>query len=370
MTDDFSRTPPGTDPAAGGAHWITVEEAAAVAEVTPASVVAWIVEGSIVSQTATGTDGLVAMVRSSDVMKRARRAAQERPPPASSDVINTPSVDLAPLLKSLPELINELVDAKERAAKAETKLEFMTDRLKEVRGERDALLHQLSSAAEAASLANAGAAPPSPPATSPQTVERTAPPEQAERGAAPPSRTEVARTSEGLDQILDDIRQMNDRIGQEESGRARGRGEIRPPIDERSRPSRVESRPERQREQRPIADDLFGDPSPGERPQTRGSREAAEGEQRSWSPPSREAAPPPRRPTLTTVEHHEDEDDIWDEGMYPDRRTRAASEGTSPPSPLRTSEETPPEEPSTSWNPAPSGPNLDSKRRRWWGKER
>ena len=326
----------GTGQSEGETYWVTIEESASEAGVPPSTVIAWIAEGSIVSQTASGTDGMVAMVRRSEVVERARRAAEEQSKAADGQpAVTTPGADLAPLLKSLPELIRDLVEAKERAAKAETKLEFVTERLREVRSERDDLLQKISSAGSSGPAAPTTAAPPA--------VSRPAP---------EPVRVseEAARASEGLNDILQGLREMNDRISHREP---------RPLEDLAARRSTPSAGPEPDQDSVPKPERRAATPPP-----------AQEDEDDIWedAPRAAEAPAPAGRPTLTRVEEPEDEDDIWDEGIYPDRRTRAATDAAAQ-TPVPEPEERP-SEPATpvrpeGWNPAPRDPGLKSAKR-WW----
>lgn len=169
--------------------WIPVEQAANELGVPLATIIAWISEGSIVSQAASGSDGVVAMVRRAEVEKRAKRAEEERTAALAEEGTSIPGSELAPLLKSLPDLIRDLVEAKERAAKAETKLEFLNERLKEVRSERDELRKEAASRPpETPAASPARKKPVRKKSTRKKTVRK--PPSPAEQGADDPVRVD------------------------------------------------------------------------------------------------------------------------------------------------------------------------------------
>ncbi|MGH2752869.1 MAG: hypothetical protein ACRDLB_00390 [Actinomycetota bacterium] len=138
-----------------GARWLSAADAADAAGVTPGAVRTWAEKGYIVSQRSQGLAGEQMLVRLDEVMAHVGAS----PPPAETgtgdadvDSSGEPSMtnSLAPLLKAVPDLMTQLTAATDRAARAETKLEFLSgqvttlrEQLKEVRARNKSLLESL-----------------------------------------------------------------------------------------------------------------------------------------------------------------------------------------------------------------------------------
>jgi hypothetical protein len=144
---DRQTTPGGVE----GPQWVSAAEAADVAGVTPGTVRYWARNGLIVSEVVEGPAGEKTLVRLDEVLQHARQEAPRdaRPgggpapvrspaPPAQpgGDVVTdlpARTSELAPILKSIPEIMAQLTAATDRAARAETKVEFLTAQLTDLR---------------------------------------------------------------------------------------------------------------------------------------------------------------------------------------------------------------------------------------------
>jgi hypothetical protein len=124
-----------------GPSWVTAADAADAAGVTPDEVRSWAARGEIVSQEGAGPAGATIMVRLDEVMSRASGSgagAVDLAPVAASPVAPAPSgqdghVDMAPLITSIPDLMGQVASATDRAARAETKVEFLRQQMAEMR---------------------------------------------------------------------------------------------------------------------------------------------------------------------------------------------------------------------------------------------
>ncbi|HYO61059.1 MAG TPA: MerR family transcriptional regulator, partial [Actinomycetota bacterium] len=143
MSDWDRQTAPG---GAEGPQWVSAAEAADVAGVTPGTVRYWARNGLIVSEVVEGAAGERTLVRLDEVLQHARQEGPGRPPPASgptggrhsapSEVVTdlpARTSELAPILKSIPEIMAQLTAATDRAARAETKVEFLSAQLVDLR---------------------------------------------------------------------------------------------------------------------------------------------------------------------------------------------------------------------------------------------
>lgn len=148
MSDWDRQTTPG---GAEGPQWVSAAEAADVAGVTPGTVRYWARNGLIVSEVVEGPAGEKTLVRLDEVLQHARQEAPSRPappgprtapPPApgapggQGDVVTdlpARTSELAPILKSIPEIMAQLTSATDRAARAETKVEFLSAQVAELR---------------------------------------------------------------------------------------------------------------------------------------------------------------------------------------------------------------------------------------------
>jgi hypothetical protein len=139
MSDWDART---THDAAEGPQWVSAAEAADTAGVTPGTVRYWARNGLIVSEVVPGPAGERTLVRLDEVLRHARQqsaASSAHRGPAGGEpgkvVTDLPArtSELAPILKSVPELMAQLTAATDRAARAETKVEFLSAQLQDMR---------------------------------------------------------------------------------------------------------------------------------------------------------------------------------------------------------------------------------------------
>lgn len=134
---DRQTTPGGVE----GPQWVSAAEAADVAGVTPGTVRYWARNGLIVSEVVEGPAGEKTLVRMDEVLQHARQEAPGRQSGAPSTgptgevVTDLPArtSELAPILKSIPEIMAQLTAATDRAARAETKVEFLSAQLADLR---------------------------------------------------------------------------------------------------------------------------------------------------------------------------------------------------------------------------------------------
>jgi hypothetical protein len=123
--------------AAEGPQWVSAAEAADAAGVTPGTVRYWARNGLIVSEVVNGPAGERTLVRLDEVLQHARHEspAGAGQGPGGGVVTDLPArtSELAPILKSIPEIMAQLTAATDRAARAETKVEFLSAQLAELR---------------------------------------------------------------------------------------------------------------------------------------------------------------------------------------------------------------------------------------------
>lgn len=143
MSDWDRQTTPG---AVEGPQWVSAAEAADVAGVTPGTVRYWARNGLIVSEVVEGPGGEKTLVRLDEVLQHARQEGPQsagpargpvgpgvaRPPDVVTDLPARTS-ELAPILKSIPEIMAQLTAATDRAARAETKVEFLSAQVADLR---------------------------------------------------------------------------------------------------------------------------------------------------------------------------------------------------------------------------------------------
>lgn len=131
-TEWDDRRSAGTAP---GPAWVSAADAADKADVTPGRVREWASEGLIASQSTRGPLGEQVLVRLDEVVDFARGERAPRPEPAQpSPVYNhVATAELAPIFKTIPELVAQLTSATDRAARAETKVEFLTRQVSELK---------------------------------------------------------------------------------------------------------------------------------------------------------------------------------------------------------------------------------------------
>lgn len=119
-----------------GPRWVSAADAADAAGVTPDTVRRWAERGLIASQRSRGLIGEQVMVRLEEVRDQSRAATFERPveeDPLMTTDPHLPGTELAPILKAVPELMSQLTAATDRAARAEMKVEFLSQQLEALR---------------------------------------------------------------------------------------------------------------------------------------------------------------------------------------------------------------------------------------------
>jgi hypothetical protein len=134
------------DPGEQQITWLTAQEAAEACGVTAGAVRKWVRRGLVRSRPAEGPRGERVEVAAEDVQSRADLLAAERPPASTAampdGLLPVPLDEWAKVLSSvahLHEAGQQLAEARERAAKAETEAAFLRERLAELRqtAERD-----------------------------------------------------------------------------------------------------------------------------------------------------------------------------------------------------------------------------------------
>lgn len=136
----------------GEDSWATLRQAEAATGVASSTIRNWARKGKVASRLDQRVDGPRRMVKLEDVVTRSSRLDAAPPPAARTGNIWSDSPPeghmLVPLdawermliqLGNLHEAGQQLADAKERAAKAETEASFLRERLAEFRAERDQL---------------------------------------------------------------------------------------------------------------------------------------------------------------------------------------------------------------------------------------
>ena len=122
MDDPTDRTP----------EWVSAADAGEAVGVSPGVIRSWAESGAIVHRPATGPVDNYIFVRLADVKERAAALKQDPEPATGAEPPSTTNY-LAPLMKSFPELVEQLAEATDRAARAETKVEFLTERIADLR---------------------------------------------------------------------------------------------------------------------------------------------------------------------------------------------------------------------------------------------
>ena len=110
-------------------RWITLKEAAAEAGVSVSTLRNWYRKGIIKSKVRPGPHGDQRFVRLVEVRGRATKPGEKKRPAAGRDSDGERGSELVPVAKALPDLIRDLADARERAGRAETKAEFLSEQL-------------------------------------------------------------------------------------------------------------------------------------------------------------------------------------------------------------------------------------------------
>lgn len=136
--------------AKAGPQWVPLAEAAERAGVNPSTLRNWARNGKVESRTANGSGGPRRLVRLEEVVARA--SGDSAPGPVrggggdpstdgakkrSKSIEEDLGAQLVPVMKALPDMIRELAEARERAGRAEAKVEFLSDQLAELRSRRE-----------------------------------------------------------------------------------------------------------------------------------------------------------------------------------------------------------------------------------------
>jgi hypothetical protein len=135
--------PPGPSEPSEDQRWLSAANAADIAGVTPGTVRYWAHNGLIASRSVPGPLGDQVLVRLDEVKAQAggapvpdpARPAPPPPPPVRGAEVrrSAPTAELAPIFKTVSELMSQLTDATERAARAETKFEFLSEQASRMR---------------------------------------------------------------------------------------------------------------------------------------------------------------------------------------------------------------------------------------------
>lgn len=134
-------------------EWISLRDAAAESKVSISTLRNWYRKGLVESRMDSGPNGDQRMVRRDQILARADGKASSEKAASSNGAPETksPSPDadegrgaLVPVAKALPDLIKELADARERAGRAETKAEFLSEQLTEVKVRAERLERSLA----------------------------------------------------------------------------------------------------------------------------------------------------------------------------------------------------------------------------------
>jgi hypothetical protein len=149
----------------GDQRWLSAANAADAAGLTPGTVRYWAHKGLIASRTVAGPTGEQVLVRLDEVLAQAgdegatgRSQEAGQGPVRGAEVRRTSGgAELAPIFKTVSELMRQLTEATERAARAETKLEFLSEqaarmrqRLEEAEAQAEARKEADAAQAEAA----------------------------------------------------------------------------------------------------------------------------------------------------------------------------------------------------------------------------
>jgi hypothetical protein len=125
---------------AEGPQWVSAADAADAAGITPGMVRNWARQGLIVSQTGAGPTGEQVLVRLSEVMRQAGHVDSDSPESAQlSESPHDPTLrlaqtaDLAPIFQTIPDLVVKVTEMTDRAARAETKVEFLSQQVSTLR---------------------------------------------------------------------------------------------------------------------------------------------------------------------------------------------------------------------------------------------
>jgi hypothetical protein len=124
-----------------GTEWVSLKEAAAEAGVSVSTLRAWSRKGEVDSQLRSGSRGKERIVRKAEVLAKVADNAPRFGRGAAATSSNGNGVAAGGRrTPSVPELIKELGDARERAARAEATVDLLREQLAEVNVRLDALL--------------------------------------------------------------------------------------------------------------------------------------------------------------------------------------------------------------------------------------
>jgi DNA-binding transcriptional MerR regulator len=124
------------------AEWVPLKQAAAEAGVSVSTLRNWSRKGEVESQLRAGSHGKERVVRREEILAKtsSRKTPRSGPSGVSTSSDGNGAVPVERKTPSLADLMAELVDARERAARAESRAELLGKQLAEVNARFDALL--------------------------------------------------------------------------------------------------------------------------------------------------------------------------------------------------------------------------------------
>jgi DNA-binding transcriptional MerR regulator len=125
-------------------EWIPLKEAAEDAGVSVSTLRNWYRKGQIDSRLHTGPRGKQRLVRKAEILERAsdRSGGVTTARSRSSSSNGHPQSNSSPAPPSLPDLVKELGEAHERAARAEARAEFLSEELAKMEARFETLLRE------------------------------------------------------------------------------------------------------------------------------------------------------------------------------------------------------------------------------------
>jgi hypothetical protein len=124
------------------ASWVGLRQASAEAGISISTLRNWYRKGVIESRIRPGPNGEQRMVRRDEVLHRAGDGNSLQAARENTASTNGAGAELVPVARALPDLIKELARARERAGRAETKSEFLSEQLAEAKARAEHLLDE------------------------------------------------------------------------------------------------------------------------------------------------------------------------------------------------------------------------------------
>lgn len=132
-------------------EWVPLKEAAEDAGISVSTLRNWYRKGQIDSRLRTGPRGKQRLVRKTEILERASdRSGGVTTARSRSSANGHPQSNSGPAPPSLPDLIKELGEAHERAARAESRAEFLSEQLTKMEARFEDLLRDGGLPAETA----------------------------------------------------------------------------------------------------------------------------------------------------------------------------------------------------------------------------